>query len=154
VVKIVDSIIKRGINQLYVLGGNGTHAGGAAIYAECVRRKYVCAVVGVPKTIDNDILLIDKTFGFDTAVEEAQRALRAASIEAKSAYRGVGVVKLVRQAPRFVRRSRAAADGPPVGLHHHVRQHRQRRGGRDAHPRGPLHHGGADWRDRAPALPA
>jgi 6-phosphofructokinase 1 len=56
--KIVDSIITRRINQLYVLGGNGTHAGAAAIYEECVRRRYVCAVVGVPKTIDNDILLV------------------------------------------------------------------------------------------------
>jgi len=38
-------------------------------------------VVGIPKTIDNDIELLDKTFGFDTAVEEAQRAINAAYIE-------------------------------------------------------------------------
>jgi 6-phosphofructokinase 1 len=54
--RIVDSIIARGINALFVLGGNGTHAGAQCIYEECLRRGYDCAVVGVPKTIDNDIL--------------------------------------------------------------------------------------------------
>lgn len=39
------------------------------------------SVVGVPKTIDNDIELLDRTFGFDTAVEEAQRAIQAAYVE-------------------------------------------------------------------------
>lgn len=48
---------------------------------QCGRRRLKVAVVGVPKTIDNDILLMDKTFGFDTAVEEAQRAIYAAYIE-------------------------------------------------------------------------
>lgn len=48
---------------------------------QCCRRQLKVAVVGVPKTIDNDILLMDKTFGFDTAVEEAQRAIYAAYIE-------------------------------------------------------------------------
>jgi hypothetical protein len=54
--RIVDSIVARGINALFVLGGNGTHAGADAIFNECKRRNYDCAVVGVPKTIDNDIL--------------------------------------------------------------------------------------------------
>ena len=137
--RIVDSIIERGINALFVLGGNGTHAGADAIYQECRRRNYDVAVVGVPKTIDNDILLvrcsahhsyhqtciprithslthshalqIDKTFGFDTAVEEAQRALRAASIEAKSAYRGVGVVKLMGRQSGFIAMYASIASG-------------------------------------------
>jgi len=56
--RIVDSIVERGINALFVLGGNGTHAGADAIYQECRRRNYDVAVVGVPKTIDNDILLV------------------------------------------------------------------------------------------------
>jgi 6-phosphofructokinase 1 len=56
--RIVDSIMERGINALFVLGGNGTHAGADAIYQECRRRNYDVAVVGVPKTIDNDILLV------------------------------------------------------------------------------------------------
>lgn len=48
---------------------------------QCRRRRLKVSVVGVPKTIDNDILLMDKTFGFDTAVEEAQRAIHSAYIE-------------------------------------------------------------------------
>ena len=67
--------------------------------------------MGIPKTIDNDILLLDKTFGFDTAVEEAQRALRAASIEAKSAYRGVGVVKLMGRQSGFITMYASIASG-------------------------------------------
>ncbi|KAF5957858.1 hypothetical protein HYC85_005083 [Camellia sinensis] len=78
---IVDSMEERGINMLFVLGGNGTHAGANAIHNECCKRRLRVAVVGVPKTIDNDILLMDKTFGFDTAVEEAQRAINSAYIE-------------------------------------------------------------------------
>lgn len=50
---------------------------------KCCKRKLKVSVVGVPKTIDNDVLLMDKTFGFDTAVEEAQRAINSAYIEVK-----------------------------------------------------------------------
>ncbi|KAL5981142.1 ATP-dependent 6-phosphofructokinase 5, chloroplastic [Asimina triloba] len=78
---IVDSIQARGIDMLFVLGGNGTHAGANAIHTECRKRRLNVSVVCVPKTIDNDILLMDKTFGFDTAVEEAQRAINSAYIE-------------------------------------------------------------------------
>ena len=81
--------------MLFVLGGNGTHAGANAIHNECRKRKMKVVVVGVPKTIDNDILLMDKTFGFDTVVEEAQCAINAAYIEAHGAYHGVGIVKLM-----------------------------------------------------------
>jgi len=52
-------------------------------------------VVGIPKTIDNDIPVIDKSFGFDTAVEEAQRAINAAHVEAESNENGIGFVKLM-----------------------------------------------------------
>lgn len=109
--RICDAIVARGINALFLLGGNGTHAGAQCIAEELERRKYRCAVVGVPKTIDNDILYLDKTFGFDTAVEEAQRALRAAAIEAKSAYRGVGVVKLMGRQSGFIAMYASIASG-------------------------------------------
>ncbi|XP_044955945.1 ATP-dependent 6-phosphofructokinase 5, chloroplastic-like isoform X2 [Hordeum vulgare subsp. vulgare] len=79
--EIVDSIQARRIDMLFVLGGNGTHAGANAIHDECRKRKLKVSVVAVPKTIDNDIPLMDKTFGFDTAVEEAQRAINSAYIE-------------------------------------------------------------------------
>ncbi|XP_010917037.1 ATP-dependent 6-phosphofructokinase 5, chloroplastic [Elaeis guineensis] len=99
---IVDSIQARGINMIFILGGNGTHAGANAIHNECRKRKMKVSVIGVPKTIDNDILLMDKTFGFDTAVEEAQRAINSAYIEAHSAYHGIGLVKLMGRSSGFI----------------------------------------------------
>ncbi|CAI7799812.1 unnamed protein product [Closterium sp. NIES-53] len=108
---IVDSIQKEGINMLFVIGGNGTHAGALAIHKECYKRGMKVAVVGVPKTIDNDILLLDQTFGFDTAVEEAQRALHAAYVEASSAYRGIGIVKLMGRQSGFIAMHSSLASG-------------------------------------------
>ncbi|CAI0426144.1 unnamed protein product [Linum tenue] len=82
--KIVDSIEDRGINQ------------------EVRRRGLKVAVAGIPKTIDNDIPVIDKSFGFDTAVEEAQRAINAAHVEAESAENGIGLVKLMGRYSGFI----------------------------------------------------
>lgn len=93
--KIVDSIQDRGINQVYILGGDGTQRGADVIHEEIRRRGLKVAVAGIPKTIDNDIAVIDKSFGFDSAVEEAQRAINAAHVEAESFENGVGVVKLM-----------------------------------------------------------
>ncbi|KAG6520417.1 hypothetical protein ZIOFF_017472 [Zingiber officinale] len=100
--EIVDSIQARRIDMLFVLGGDGTHAGALAIHNECRKRKLKVSVVGVPKTIDNDILLMDKTFGFDTAVEEAQRVINSAYVEARSAYHGIGLVKLMGRSSGFI----------------------------------------------------
>ncbi|XP_058083737.1 ATP-dependent 6-phosphofructokinase 5, chloroplastic-like [Magnolia sinica] len=99
---IVDSIQARGFDMIFVLGGNGTHAGANEIHNECRKRRMKVSVVCVPKTIDNDILLMDKTFGFDTAVEEAQRAINSAYIEAHSAYHGIGLVKLMGRSSGFI----------------------------------------------------
>ncbi|KAG7023628.1 ATP-dependent 6-phosphofructokinase 3 [Cucurbita argyrosperma subsp. argyrosperma] len=93
--KIVDSIQDRGINQVYIIGGDGTQRGASAIYEEVRRRGLKVAVVGIPKTIDNDIPIIDKSFGFDSAVEEAQRAINAAHVESESMENGIGLVKLM-----------------------------------------------------------
>ncbi|KAM0949049.1 putative 6-phosphofructokinase [Dioscorea sansibarensis] len=108
---IVDSMQERGINMLFVLGGNGTHAGANAIHEECHKRRMKAVVVGVPKTIDNDILLMDKTFGFDTAVEEAQRAINSAYIEASSAYHGIGIVKLMGRSSGYIAMHASLASG-------------------------------------------
>ncbi|KAF3333391.1 ATP-dependent 6-phosphofructokinase 6 [Carex littledalei] len=94
-VKIVDAIQDRGINQVYIIGGDGTQKGASIIYEEIQRRGLKVAVVGIPKTIDNDIEVIDKSFGFDTAVEEAQKAIYAAHVEAESHENGIGFVKLM-----------------------------------------------------------
>ncbi|XP_024377287.1 ATP-dependent 6-phosphofructokinase 6 isoform X2 [Physcomitrium patens] len=93
--KIVDSIQDRGFDQVYIIGGDGTQKGANAIHEECKRRGLKVAVAGIPKTIDNDLDVIDKSFGFDTAVEEAQRAINAAHVEAESIHNGIGVVKLM-----------------------------------------------------------
>ncbi|XP_077244976.1 ATP-dependent 6-phosphofructokinase 4, chloroplastic-like isoform X2 [Tasmannia lanceolata] len=93
--KIVDSIQDRGINQVYIIGGDGTQKGAYVIYEEVKRRGLQVAVAGIPKTIDNDIAVIDKSFGFDTAVEEAQRAINAAHVEVESVDNGIGIVKLM-----------------------------------------------------------
>ncbi|KAI5055758.1 hypothetical protein GOP47_0029279 [Adiantum capillus-veneris] len=93
--KIVSSIEDRGINQVYIIGGDGTQRGAALIYEEIRKRGLKVAVVGIPKTIDNDIAVIDRSFGFDTAVEEAQRAINAAHTEAESTQNGIGLVKLM-----------------------------------------------------------
>ncbi|CAM6067452.1 unnamed protein product [Sphagnum tenellum] len=93
--KIVDSIQDRGINQVYIIGGDGTQRGANLIHEECKRRGLKVVVAGIPKTIDNDIEIIDKSFGFDTAVEEAQRAINAAHVEAESIQNGIGLVKLM-----------------------------------------------------------
>ncbi|CAL0324249.1 unnamed protein product [Lupinus luteus] len=100
--KIVDSIQDRGINQVYIIGGDGTQRGASAIFEEVRRRGLKVAVVGIPKTIDNDIPVIDKSFGFDTAVEEAQRAINAAHVEAGSVENGIGVVKLMGRYSGFI----------------------------------------------------
>lgn len=69
-VEIVDSLERRGINMFFVLGGNGIYVGVNVIYVECRKRKLKIVVIGVFKIIDNDILLMEKIFGFDTVVEE------------------------------------------------------------------------------------
>ncbi|XP_047312402.1 ATP-dependent 6-phosphofructokinase 6-like [Impatiens glandulifera] len=100
--KIVDSIEAREINQVYIIGGDGTQKGASAIFEEVRKRGLKVAVAGIPKTIDNDIPVIDKSFGFDTAVEEAQRAINAAHVEAESAENGIGLVKLMGRDSGFI----------------------------------------------------
>ncbi|ONH97891.1 hypothetical protein PRUPE_7G216700 [Prunus persica] len=100
--KIVDSIQDRGINQVYIIGGDGTQKGASVIYEEIKRRGLKVVVAGIPKTIDNDIPVIDRSFGFDTAVEEAQRAINAAHVESESVENGIGLVKLMGRYSGFI----------------------------------------------------
>ncbi|KAM0051820.1 putative 6-phosphofructokinase [Helianthus debilis subsp. tardiflorus] len=93
--KIVDAIEKHGFNQVYIIGGDGTLRGAVQIFNEIQRRKLNVAVTGIPKTVDNDVGIIDRSFGFQTAVEMAQQAISAAHVEAESAPNGIGLVKLM-----------------------------------------------------------
>jgi 6-phosphofructokinase 1 len=111
----IKEIVKRidmwAIDMLFVVGGNGGNAGAAAIQKQCEKDGVLCSVVGVPKSIDNDILLIDKCFGFDTAVEESQRSLLAAKVEASSAASGIGLVKLMGRSSGFIAMQASMAAG-------------------------------------------
>ncbi len=98
----VENLVARGVNLLLCVGGDGTQRGGAALYEEARRRNHPLAVVGVPKTIDNDIRLVDRTFGFTTAVEEARRVLASAHTEARSVQNGVSLVKLMGRNAGFI----------------------------------------------------
>lgn len=92
---MVDTLISHGVNILFAVGGDGTLRGAKAIADEIEKRRLNIAVVGVPKTIDNDIQYIDRTFGFETAVAIATEALHGAHAEATSAANGIGLVKLM-----------------------------------------------------------
>ncbi|KAF2532960.1 hypothetical protein F2Q70_00031579 [Brassica cretica] len=93
--KIVDAIQQNGYNQVYIIGGDGTMRGAVKIFDEVSRRKLEVGITGIPKTVDNDVGIIDRSFGFQTAVEMAQEAISAAHVEAESAVNGIGLVKLM-----------------------------------------------------------
>ncbi|KAI3718562.1 hypothetical protein L6452_19439 [Arctium lappa] len=93
--KIVNAIQDRGYNQVYIIGGDGTLRGAVQIFNEIHRRKLNVGVAAIPKTVDNDVGIIDRSFGFQTAVEKAQQAISAAHVEAESAPNGIGLVKLM-----------------------------------------------------------
>jgi 6-phosphofructokinase 1 len=92
---IVDALVLRDVNILFTIGGDGTLAGANAITEEIARRNLPIAVIGIPKTIDNDILWVSKSFGFETAVGKAVEALRCAQAEARGAVNGIGLVKIM-----------------------------------------------------------
>lgn len=99
---MVDTLVARGVDVLFAIGGGGTMAGAHAIAGEIARRGARIGVIGIPKTIDNDIAFVDKTFGFETAVAVARTAIDAAHTEALSVRRGVGLVKLMGRDAGFI----------------------------------------------------
>ena len=108
---MVDTLVEQHIDILFTLGGDGTQRGAEEIYKEITRRGLKIAVIGVPKTIDNDILYIARTFGFDTAVEEARNAITCANAEAESARNGIGLVKVMGRDSGFIAAKATLASG-------------------------------------------
>ncbi len=98
----VDNLIRRKINMLFVVGGDGTQRGGAAIYQEAKLRGHALAVVGIPKTIDNDVAFVSRTFGYVTAVDEAAKAINCAHTEAHSVHNGISLVKIMGRHAGFI----------------------------------------------------
>jgi 6-phosphofructokinase 1 len=91
----VDNLIRRDVNILFTIGGDGTQRGGNELYQQSKRRGHALSVVGIPKTVDNDVAFVARTFGYLTAVEEAVKVLDCAHTEARSVYNGLALVKLM-----------------------------------------------------------
>jgi 6-phosphofructokinase 1 len=106
---IVDCLSRMNISILFVIGGDGTLAGAQQIYEEIRRRDRKIALVGIPKTIDNDIAFVDKTFGLETAFSIAAEAIRCAHTEAVGAPNGVGLVKVMGRMSGFIAANAALA---------------------------------------------
>ena len=115
--RAVDNLIRRGVNILFTIGGDGTQRGGNDLFQEAKRRGHALAVVGIPKTVDNDVAFVSRTFGYLTAVQEA------AKVSAPRPHRG---------AQRPERHRPGQTDGPPRGVHRR-RRHRGQPG-RELHP--------------------
>ncbi|MCL2762762.1 MAG: ATP-dependent 6-phosphofructokinase [Treponema sp.] len=100
--KIVDTIERLNINMMFVIGGDGSQRGTMDIADEVSRRQLKVAMVGIPKTVDNDFTIIDRSFGFNTAIEKATEVVSAAHMEAVSAINGVGLVKVMGRESGFI----------------------------------------------------
>jgi len=100
-----------GVNVLFVIGGDGSQKGARAIYQEVSSRGSRIAVLGVPKTIDNDLMFMDRSFGYQTAFAAAFHAVGSAHTEARGARNGVGLVKLMGRDSGFIACSAALATG-------------------------------------------
>jgi len=114
-VAIVDCLERHAINILFTIGGDGTLHGALQIQKEIERRKLKISVAGIPKTIDNDINHIEKSFGFETSFTVASPIIRDAHNEAKGAYNGVAIVKLMGRDSGFIA-ANAALSMPEVNF--------------------------------------
>jgi 6-phosphofructokinase 1 len=100
--EMVDTLVRHRVGILFVIGGDGGLRGGAALAAEIAQRGLAIGVVGVPKTIDNDLCWTWRSFGFATAVDEARRVIAGAHAEARGAWNGIGLVKLMGRHAGFI----------------------------------------------------
>lgn len=100
--EIVNAIQELDIQILFVIGGDGSMRAAAGIFKETEHRKAQVSVIGIPKTIDNDINFIPQSFGFETAVDTATQALACAHTEAMGMYNGIGLVKLMGRESGFI----------------------------------------------------
>lgn len=98
----VDNLIRRSVQILFTIGGDGTQRGGNALFQEAKRRGHALAVVGIPKTVDNDVAFVSRTFGYLTAVQEAAQVLHRAHTEARSVGNGISLVKLMGRHAGFI----------------------------------------------------
>lgn len=107
--EIVDSLERNNINTLITIGGDGTLRGAYELGEEVKKRGLKISIIGVPKTIDNDLAFIQTSFGFDTAVAQAVPSVRGAHTEAKASINGIGLVKVMGRESGFIAASTALA---------------------------------------------
>ncbi len=100
--KIANALESKGINMMFCIGGDGTHRGIMALSEVLKKRNQTVILAGIPKTIDNDIPLIDRSFGFESSIEVAVQAIRAADVEANCSPNGIGLVKLFGRSCGFI----------------------------------------------------
>lgn len=100
--EIVDCLDRMNINVLFVIGGDGSLRGAMSVAQVAERHGHKIAVIGIPKTIDNDIMFIDQSFGFQTAFSIAAESIKAAHVEAKASPNGVGLVRLMGRHSGFI----------------------------------------------------
>jgi 6-phosphofructokinase 1 len=99
---MVETLVRLGISVLFVIGGDGTLRGAAKIASSAERLGVELSVIGIPKTIDNDIPYLDQSFGFQTAFTRATESIKSALTEASSARPGVGLVKVMGRHSGFI----------------------------------------------------
>ncbi|RCK80523.1 MAG: 6-phosphofructokinase [Candidatus Ozemobacter sibiricus] len=141
--KMVDRLMDFGIDILFCIGGDGTLRGAKDIADEILRRGLKIGVIGIPKTIDNDIGFIEKTFGFETAFSLAVESIRTAHVEAKAVQNGIGLVRLMGRDSGFIAANAAVASQDvnfclvpeipfdlegPNGFYTHLKQRLAKRG--------------------------
>jgi 6-phosphofructokinase 1 len=100
--EMVDTLEEMKVDLLFVIGGDGTLRGAMDLCSEIKRRDLRKSVIGIPKTIDNDIMFLDKSFGFETAFAEAVKTVECAHIESIGSPNGVGLVKLMGRDSGFI----------------------------------------------------
>ena len=109
--EMVDTLVAWNIDILFCVGGDGTLRGANSLSKEIAARNLPISVIGIPKTIDNDLLWSQRSFGFMTAVEAARTVVEAAHTEAEGAYNGVGLVKLMGRNAGFIAAHATLANG-------------------------------------------
>jgi len=108
--ELADTLQTMGVNMLFTIGGDGTQKGAMDLADTLKKRSYDLAVVGIPKTIDNDLSFVQRSFGFDTAVAIADQVVAGAHVEAAGAPNGIGVVKLMGRQSGFIAAAAALAN--------------------------------------------
>ncbi|MEM4368401.1 MAG: ATP-dependent 6-phosphofructokinase, partial [Candidatus Anstonellales archaeon] len=107
---MVDTLVRKDINILFCIGGDGTLKGARAIHEEAKKRGLKISVIGVPKTIDNDISFVERSFGFETAVYRTFDIITSAHNEAEGAYNGISIIKLMGRDSGFIAASATLAN--------------------------------------------